>query len=192
MSKKQRIELYLDSQKIILDSNNPYYSVNRGKFQCGKQPRDDDLYIVEEGIFGLTDTEKKYMYQLEQLAIEENKELKIYDVKNFWHSIRAYIRGVDDTPTIIFGRKKFTKDIYETEWSSGFDNKQKYELTRDMEKLRNGMVFITVGIGFGLFAILLYPSVTCCLSLIFLIFPIIIGSLIIFGDALDKFFDWAN
>ena len=192
MTKKQRIELYLDSQKAVLDSKNPYYSTHAGKNPCKHRARDDDLYIVEEGIFGLTDIEKKFMYQLEQLAIEENKELKIYDVKNFWHSILAYFRGVDETPTIISGGKKFTKDIYETEWSSGFENKQKYELTRDTEKLRNGLLFIALGLGFGLLTVLLYPSSTCCLSLIFLAFLITIGCLVIFGDVLDRFFDWAN
>ena len=192
MTKKQRIELYLDSQKAVLDSKNPYYSTHAGKNPCEHRARDDDLYIVRDGIFGLSETEKKFMHQLKQLAIDEDKELKIYDIKNFRHAIRAYIRGVDDTPTIVFGRKKFTKDIYETEWSSGFENKQKFELIRDIEKLRNGLIFIVLGLGFGLLTALLYPSSTCCLSLIFLAFLIAIGCLVIFGDVLDRFFDWAN
>ncbi|MBA3045907.1 MAG: hypothetical protein KKH41_03220 [Candidatus Thermoplasmatota archaeon] len=193
MSRKKRIELYLDSQKVILDSKNPYYSTSAGKTDVTRwHPRHDDCYIVKEGVFGFTETEKKFLSQLEQLAISEGRELKIYDTKNFWHGIRAYFRGVEQTPAIVLGRKRFTKDIYETEWSSGFENKQKYELTMDAERLRNGLVFILIGIGVGLIAVILRTSRLFCFSAILTVVLIAIGSLVIFGNVLDKFHDWAN
>ena len=98
MTKKQRIELYLDSQKAVLNSKNPYYDSHTGKaYTTMAHPRDDDLYIVKEGMFGLTDSENKFIVQLDQLAKDSNRELKIYDIKNFGPSVRAYFKGIVTT-----------------------------------------------------------------------------------------------
>ncbi|MDO9537418.1 MAG: hypothetical protein Q7J68_03765, partial [Thermoplasmata archaeon] len=182
MRRKERIELYLDSQKVILDSKNPYYSTSAGKTDVARwHPRHDDCYIVKEGVFGFTEIEKKFLSQLEQLALSEGRELRIYDTKNFWHGIRAYFRGVEQTPAIVLGRKRFTRDIYEIEWSSGFEDKRKYESTMDTERLRNGLAFILFGIGLGLIAIVLRTSHLFCFTAIFTLVLIAIGCLIIFG-----------
>lgn len=192
MTKKKRIELYLDSQKAVLDSKNPYYDSNTGKaYTTMRHPRLDDLYIVKEGLFGLTDTEKKFIHQLEQLAKDKNIQLKLYDLKNFGHSVRAYLKGIEETPVVIIGKKKFTKDNFDSDWLNEI-NKETYESTMDADRFRNGMLLITAGSLFGLLAIIFWSSKICCLSASLSVILIAVGCLVSFGSLLDRFFDWAN
>ncbi len=192
MVKKQRIELYLDSQKAVLDSKNPYYESNTGKaYTTMAHPRHDDLYRVKEGMFGLTDTEKIFINQLEQLAIDRNKELKIYDLKIFGHSVRAYFKGIEETPVVIIGNKKFTKDNLKIDQIIEI-SKETYESTMDADRFRNGMLLIAAGSLFALLAIIFWSTHLCCISALFYAFLIVVGGLVSFGRMLDRFFDWAN
>ena len=192
MTKKQKIELYLDSQKAVLNSKNPYYDSNTGKaYTTLWHPRHDDLYIVKEGMFGLTDTEKKFIHQLEQLAKDKNIQLKLYDLKNFGHSVRAYYKGIEETPVVIICNKKYTKDNFEIDAFIKI-NKETYESTMDTDRFRNGMLLIVAGSLFGLLAIIFWSTHLCCISTLFSIALITVGILVSFGGLLDKFFDWAN
>ena len=192
MAKKQKIELYLDSQKAVLNSKNPYYDSNTGKaYTTLWHPRHDDLYIVKEGMFGLTDTEKKFIHQLEQLAKDKNIQLKLYDLKNFGHSARAYYKGIEETPVVIIGNKKFTKENLKIEQIIEI-SKETYESTMDTDRFRNGMLLIVAGSLLGLLAIIFWSTHLCCISALFSAFLIIVGALVSFGRMLDRFFDWAN
>ncbi len=193
MTKKQRIELYLDSQKAVLDSKNPYYSSNTGKSTVARwHPRHDDLYIVKKGIFGLTEKENKFISQLEELASQKHIKLKVYDTKNLGHSIRAYFKGIEETPAVIIGKKKFTKDNFDLDRLNKTVNKSTYESTMDADRFRNGLLLIAVGSFFGLLAIIFQSSRLFCLSGFFSAVLIGVGCLVSFGNLLDRFFDWAN
>ena len=192
MTKKQRIELYLDSQKAVLDSKNPYYDSNTGKaYTTMAHPRLDDLYIVKEGVFGLTEIENKFIGQLEEFASQKHIELKVYDIKNLRHSIRAFFKGIEETPTVIIGKKKFTKDNFDPDQLNEI-NKETYESTMDADRFRNGLLLISAGSFFALLAMIFWSSKICCLSGLFSAILITVGCLVSFGSLLDRLFDWAN
>ena len=192
MTKKQRIELYLDSQKAVLDSKNPYYESNTGKaYTTMRHPRLDDLYIVKEGVFGLSEKENKFIDQLEKFVAQNKMELKVYDIKNLRPSIRAYFKGIEETPAVIIGKKKFTKDNFDPD-SLNKINKETYESTMDADRFRNGMLLIAAGSFFALLAIIFWSTKLFCLSGLISAILIAVGCLVSFGGLLDKFFDWAN
>ncbi len=192
MTKKKLIELYLDSQKIVLDSNNPYYDSNIMKSTVARyHPRNDDLYIVKEGFFGLTDSEKIFIVQLDQLAKDSNRELKIYDMKNFWHSIRAYYKGIEETPVVIIGNKQFSKDDMNLEQPIEL-SKETFESTMDHDRFRNGLLLMAIGGAFGLLALILLSSGFFCFGAMISVTFIGLGVLVLFGHILDRFYDWAH
>ena len=192
MKKKPRIELYLDSQKAVLGSKNPYYESNTGKaYTTMAHPRHDDLYRVKEGMFGLTDAEKTFINQLEQLAKDKNIQLKIYDLKNFGDSIRAYFKGIEETPVVIIGNKKYTKENFEIDAFIKI-NKETYESTMDMDRFKNGLLLIAAGGVFVLLSLIMYPSGLFCFSAMFSITLIGVGIIVSFGGLLDRFYDWAH
>ena len=192
MTKKQRIELYIDSQKAVLDSATPYYLSNTWKaYTAMRHPRDDALYIVKEGVFGLTETEKRFIGQLEEFVVQNKMELKVYDINKMGHSVRAFFKGVGETPMVIIGKKKFTKENFDIDQLIKI-NKETYESTMDADRFRNGLLLITAGGAFGLLTIIYRSSHLCCLSALFSAFLIVVGGLVSFGSALDRFFDWAN
>jgi len=191
MSKKQRIELYLDSQKVVLKSKNPYYESNTGKaYTTMAHPRHDDLYRVNEGIFGLTNKEKLFMVQLEQFDSKNHMELKVYDINYFWDSVRGYFKGIEETPIVIINNKRYSRENIDMDKLK--INKDTYESTMDTDRFRNGLLLIAAGGAFGLLAIILYSSGLFCFGAIMSIGLIIVGALVSFGGILDRIYDWAN
>ena len=190
--KRQRIELYLDSQKIVINSENPYYNKHTGRaYTTMAHPRLDDLYAVKEGYFGLSEKEKVFIVQLDQLAKDSNKELKIYDIKNFWHSVRAYYKGIEETPVVIIGNKQFTPDDINLEQPIEL-SKETFESTMDPDRFKNGLLLMGIGGAFGLLALILLSSGFFCFSAMISIALIGVGALVSFGELLDRFYDWAH
>ena len=125
------------------------------------------------------------------LAKNSNKELKIYDMKNFWHSVRAYYKGIEETPVIIIGNKQFSKDDINLEQPIEL-SKETFESTMDQDRFRNGLLLMAIGGAFGLLALILLSSGFFCFSAMISVTFIGVGVLVSFGHILDQFYDWAN
>jgi hypothetical protein len=107
-----KIELYIESMNVIIEGKNPYYNTAAGKGIVGMwHGRTDDCQSVKKGYFNISEKENKIKNELETIAKSHGIKLKIFDISKTLHALRALIKGVHVTPTVIVNAHNFEDDI---------------------------------------------------------------------------------
>jgi hypothetical protein len=94
------IEFYIRTEKLPVGTKTVYELIVPGH-ECTRKAVTDA--IVE---YVLPEVENATLKLLEELCSEGGVRLKIYDVRTFGGRVRARFKGVNKTPTIIFGENR--------------------------------------------------------------------------------------
>ena len=109
-----RIELYIESKKVIVEGKNPYYNTAAGKNIVGMwHSRSDDCQFVKKANLYVSEKENKIKNELEIIASKHGFELNIFDISKTRDALGAFFKGVRETPTVIIGKNKLVGDITE-------------------------------------------------------------------------------
>jgi len=105
-----RIELYLDSEKgVVRSGENRALHRASASFTPVKEP------LVKMAFVDFSEKEMEMRNQLERIAAQFGIEFSVYDIAGTRNALRAFCKGVRETPTVIIGKRKLTGNISEAQ-----------------------------------------------------------------------------
>ena len=106
-----KIELYLNSDKGAVKGegteNLPW------SMRAGWTPAKDSSLNVKMAFVNFTDEENELRARLDRISAEHNLEIFLYDTARTRNAMRAFFKGVRNTPTVIIGNHKLTGNVTE-------------------------------------------------------------------------------
>lgn len=115
------IEVYINYTKGIVKGSTPYgpnpWSQRR---RMGSQ--EDTIFTVGESYSDLTPEEQKVLKTVQEYANEHGIEYKVHDISKTRESVRAFMKGVKESPTVVIGNRKFVSNITKDELKEALSN----------------------------------------------------------------------
>ena len=107
-----RIELYLNSDKGSVSgalSQNRTFHRASAIFTPVKEPR------VKMAFVDFSEKEMEMKSRVEHIAEQFQMELIVYDIAKSRYALRAFLKGIRETPTILIGKEKLVGVVTEAQ-----------------------------------------------------------------------------
>ena len=105
----RKIELYIHSKQHTQMDTQPLDHIKEMRQRRSVGGYNEKL-VTSVNVW-LPENEAKVKEMVEEFTIKHDMILKVYDLADFWHGVKANIKGITTSPTVILGSHRLTSDI---------------------------------------------------------------------------------